>query len=231
MKELEEKVDREKLIQAILKKSISKDWGEARKEWYVDFIDQKPTHCPCGHPIVNRCHLVNNKNNEKMYVGNVCVKNFVGIDMSSAFSGLNRLKEDITANANASLLECLKNKDIFKEYEFDFLMKMKNKRKFTEKQIRWKTSLNKKILETMFDGDLTIEDAEIEEALKGAKDKIKVIEQKTGGEYILRFGQYKGYDLSFILSVDKNYYNWLGSIENKEIDSNIAIYEKETQNK
>lgn len=138
----------ERLKAHILPLSVSPDWYNAKNEWRLVGIEVQENwdNCPCGKEIKELCHLENQLNKSKTYVGNVCVNKFLGIDTGNIFAGLKRISEDETANANEDLIiHAYKFGYIF-EKEYQFLMQTRRKRLLSEKQIEWKRKINRRIV-------------------------------------------------------------------------------------
>lgn len=138
----------EKLKEHILPLSYANEFHQAKNEWkLVDVqFDDNWDNCPCGQSIKELCYIENQINNNKTYVGNVCVNKFIGIETGNLFAGLKRISKDETANANADLITHSYELGYIFEKEYDFLMTTKNKRKLTVKQLAWKQKINRRIL-------------------------------------------------------------------------------------
>lgn len=77
----------------------------------------------------------------------MCIKNFLGIDTGNLFEGLKRLVKDIDANPNEDLIEhAWQMGYLHDEQEYVFLKSIKRKRKLSEKQLKWKQFINKRII-------------------------------------------------------------------------------------
>ena len=138
----------ERLKAHILPLSTSQNFSAARTEWKLVGIEisEEFDHCPCGQEIKEHCYIENQLNGNTTYVGNVCVNRFIGIETGSLFSGLRRIAEDDTANANADLIiHAYKFGYIF-ESEYKFLMETRLKRKLSAKQVAWKQKINRRIV-------------------------------------------------------------------------------------
>lgn len=89
----------ENLKQHILALSEAKSWEDAKHEWKLDHVqvlevDEEcpPETCPCGHfPIVEMCWIRNQKNSELTFVGNVCVRRFMGMEADAVAAGFKRV--------------------------------------------------------------------------------------------------------------------------------------------
>ena len=139
----------ERLKAHILPLSEANTFNLAKTEWKLVGVEMHEDfdHCPCGQQIKELCHLENQKNGNKTYVGNVCVNRFIGIDTGNLFAGLKRIALDDKANANEDLIIHAYNMGyIYSEKEFNFLMQTKNKRKLSPAQLSWKQKINRRIV-------------------------------------------------------------------------------------
>lgn len=138
----------EKLKNHILDLSISESYQDAKSEWevttyeYVEDFD----NCPCGQAIKELCYIRNLLNGNETYVGNVCVRQFIGIDTGNVFDGLRRIMKDPDANPNEDLIRYAYKKGFVYENELSFLMSIKRKRNLSEKQSSWRRKINYRIL-------------------------------------------------------------------------------------
>lgn len=142
----------EKLRSHILKLSAATNFDEAKEEWslYRVRITHDFGRCPCGVAIKEHCHLENSKNKNRTWVGNVCVKNFIGIDSGSLFSGLRRLKSNTLSKPNTAVIEYARKAGyLFGQNEYEYLMQIKSKRRLSEKQQHWLQKINRRILENI----------------------------------------------------------------------------------
>ena len=138
----------ERLKSHILPLSVAKRFDSARTEWSLIGVEVSDEfdHCPCGQEIKEHCYIHNRLNGNTTYVGNVCVNRFIGIETGNLFSGLKRIAEDDSANANEDLIEYAYKFGYIYENEYDFLMDTRFKRKLSEKQVNWKKKINRRII-------------------------------------------------------------------------------------
>lgn len=138
----------ENLVKYLVPKSIADNFDDARREWFLDGmeINEGTIKCPCGQIIKELCFIKNKHTQERVFVGNVCVKNFIGLDTGTAFAGLKRIKADPTANANIDLIEHAYDYGYIFDKEYAFLLQTCRKRKLSDKQLAWKEKINKRIL-------------------------------------------------------------------------------------
>lgn len=138
----------ENLKRHILPLSNSDEFHSAKNEWkLVDIeIQEDWDSCPCGKEIKELCYIKNQLNENKTYVGNVCVNQFIGIKTGNLFAGLKRIAKDTSANANEDLIMHSYNLGYIYESEYKFLMDTKRKRNLSEKQKSWKEKINRRIV-------------------------------------------------------------------------------------
>jgi hypothetical protein len=85
------------LAQEIIKRSVAKNWNDAKREWALEtvYFATEPDRCLCGKfPITELCVLRNRKNDREAVVGNECVKKFLGLPSDRIFNGLRRIQVD-----------------------------------------------------------------------------------------------------------------------------------------
>lgn len=143
----EEKTPRWHLVQQILKRSKSNEWAMAVEKWELTTIERSdiPHTCLCTHyPIKELCHLYNSKTNEKVIVGNCCVRLFdsVPTNLDRAFQALARGK------LNKSLIDYAYEKDLIDDWQYKFSCATWRKRVLTHKQRTKREAIRKKILKS-----------------------------------------------------------------------------------
>lgn len=139
----------ERLKAHILQLSVASDFEQARLEWKLHAVEisEEFDQCPCGKEIKEHCYILNSRNGNKTYVGNVCIDRFLGIDTGNLFDGLKRITLNRGANANADLIEyAWKNGYLFSDKEYSFLKSTMKKRNLSSNQISWKIKINNRIL-------------------------------------------------------------------------------------
>lgn len=138
----------ERLRSHILPLSVSNDFNLARSEWILIGVEasEEFDNCPCGQQIKEHCYIRNTINGNTTYVGNVCINRFIGIETGNLFSGIKRIAEDDTANANEDLIHYAHKFGYIFENEFKFLLETRLKRKLSAKQIAWKQKINRRII-------------------------------------------------------------------------------------
>lgn len=138
----------DRLKEHILSLSIATEWSDAKNEWKLVGVEVRECwdSCPCGKEIKELCHIENQLNGRRTYVGNVCVNRFIGIDTGNLFAGLRRLIDDDTANANEDLIVHAYRLGYIYESEYKFLMQTRRKRVLSMKQLEWKRKINRRIV-------------------------------------------------------------------------------------
>jgi len=141
-----------RLTSEIIKKSVAKNWDEAKLEWgrrQVYESDEAET-CLCGHyPIKELCVLENKKNGASAIVGNCCVKKFTGLQSDKIFKALKRIRKDIAKSLNGETIEHAHQSGWIDEWEKKFYFDIMRKRNLSEKQKSRKQQINEKILRNM----------------------------------------------------------------------------------
>lgn len=138
----------ERLKSHILPLSNAQEFYAAKNEWKLVGVElqEERSNCPCGQAIKELCYIENISNKNRTFVGNVCVNQFIGISTGNLFSGLKRISQDPSANANEDLIVHSYQLGYIFENEYQFLMQTKLKRKLSEKQLAWKQKINKRII-------------------------------------------------------------------------------------
>lgn len=110
----------------------------ARLEWQLVGVEisEEFDQCPCGQDILEHCYIRNRLNGATIYVGNVCINRFVGINAGNLFEGPKRIQADPSANANDDLIEhAYRMEYLYDEKEYRFLKQTKLKRKLAPAQL------------------------------------------------------------------------------------------------
>jgi hypothetical protein len=142
----------EVLSAEILKLSKAQDWAVARREWSLIDIYEADEHqtCLCEHfPIREICVIRNSITKTTTEVGNVCVKRFLGLRSDLIFKALKRIKKDISKSLNEDALVFFYERGQFSDKEYGFLQDTMRKRQLSERQLRWRTILNQRVLEAV----------------------------------------------------------------------------------
>ena len=138
----------ERLKAHIVPLSNATAFETARKEWVLIGVEisEEFDNCPCGQEIKEHCYIQNRLNGNTTYVGNVCINRFIGIETGTLFTGLKRIANDETANANEDLIQHAYRFGYIYENEYSFLMQTMRKRKLSDKQLEWKKKINRRIV-------------------------------------------------------------------------------------
>lgn len=138
----------ERLRDHILPLSDADTFESARTEWVLDTVEVSDEFdsCPCGKEIKDHCYIRNTVTGHKTYVGNVCVNRFIGIDTGNLFDGLQRIKDDPSANPNLAVIAYAESKGFLFDKEPEFLRATVRKRTLSSAQKTWKEKINRRIL-------------------------------------------------------------------------------------
>lgn len=132
----------------IIKKSISSNWDDAKKEWkvlnmyYIEDPEREGYDtCLCGHYPIREVLILSNINTfQNVIIGNCCVNKFFEItDYNKVFKALSRGK------INKAILEIALDKSIITELEFNFSCDVWRKRSLSSKQSAWLNKIKTKI--------------------------------------------------------------------------------------
>ena len=137
----------EQLIYNLGKMSTSMDYWIIKSEWQLVRIEEEslPTVCECGHsPIVNLCHIKNIKTGKTTIIGNSCIKQFLP-DYQHLFTDMKKLRANKSTTISIKTIEYAFKNNFINATEYSFLNNIRNKRKLSEKQLSFKTSVNTKI--------------------------------------------------------------------------------------
>lgn len=132
----------------IISLSKAKVFSEAKKEWSL--IDVEYSYvlesCPCGQKIKEKCYIQNKFTNEITFVGNVCIKKFLGVDTGKTFYGLKQILNDIYKHPNGDLIQWAYKLGYIDEREKVFLQSIKNKKGLSDRQLKWLKDINERII-------------------------------------------------------------------------------------
>jgi hypothetical protein len=137
-----------RLAAHILPLSRATTFAAAKHEWTLLSVEvsEEFDECPCGHEIKEHCYIRNRITGSETYVGNVCIKNFMGIDTGNLFSGIRRISDDHSANANSEVIEYARTQGFLFPGEYEFLLSTRRKRNLSPAQLSWKRKINARIL-------------------------------------------------------------------------------------
>lgn len=138
----------------ILPLSTTSNWEAAKLEWVLDYVEvlqfdevPEPETCPCGHfPIVELCWIRNTSNGNLTYVGNVCVKRFMGMPVNAVADGFKRIVEDFSKALNAAATEFSFAQGWITEWERNYCLNTARKRNLTFNQMSKRVQINKQLL-------------------------------------------------------------------------------------
>lgn len=138
----------ENLKAHILPLSSSKNFNAAKHEWDLVHIEisEEVDNCPCGKDIKEHCYIRNRLTGQATYVGNVCINRFMGLDIGTLFSGLNRITQDQDAAPNLALIEHANQKGYLYDQEYGFLKNTARKRSLSDAQLSWRHKINRRII-------------------------------------------------------------------------------------
>ncbi|MEH2504972.1 hypothetical protein V1290_003783 [Bradyrhizobium sp. AZCC 1578] len=137
------------LSSRIIELSDAKIWPIAKTEWRLIhvFHSDRPDACLCTHePIIEICVLKNRHNGNEAWVGNCCVKRFLGLRSDLIFGCVKRVRGDISRALNAATVNFLFKKRVFTKWEYDFLRDTSRKRRLSGRQHDKRVELNRKAL-------------------------------------------------------------------------------------
>lgn len=139
-----------RLTQAIIVLSNSVTWEDAKNEWVLSEVyeEEETATCLCGHhPIKEICVIRNKLNGKEAIVGNVCVKNFLGLPSDRIFSAIKRISKDNAKSLNMESIEYMNKRGWLTVWEHGFYSDIINRRSLNDKQIAKKKEINLKLLQ------------------------------------------------------------------------------------
>ena len=139
-----------RLTAEIVARSSSKNWDEAKLEWYLVGVSEaeEPETCLCGHhPIIELCEIANRKNRNSATVGNCCVKRFLGIRSDKIFSAFKRVRTDNEKALNAETIEFAFDRNWITAWDRAFYFDTIRKRKLSLRQMIQRKRINRAILD------------------------------------------------------------------------------------
>lgn len=143
-------MSKHKLAKEIVRRSHADTWDRAKVEWHVEeiFRQEEPDTCLCGHfPINEICVLRNSVNGEIAEVGNRCVKNFLGLESGRIFQALHRIIKDDGKALNAESIQHAFARGWINAWEKEFYFDTMRKRNLTDKQLRVRKKINKRVIQ------------------------------------------------------------------------------------
>jgi len=140
----------EKFKAAVIDKSTTKDWLEAKPEWELHMVyhDGSDRACECGHqPIHQICVIRNRRNGHELEVGNVCVHNFMQLASRRIFAVLRRVAADPSRSLNPAALELFEHRGAISPHDVALYKKYWRKRlRLSEEQREHKAAINEQVL-------------------------------------------------------------------------------------
>lgn len=141
-------MDQKQLKEYIVERSEAGDFDDAVHEWELDRVElsSDPETCPCGQfPIKELCWIKNKNNDITVFVGNRCIKRFMGVDHTALFTMIRKLDADAYATVPETVLnEAYGNRKI-NDWEWQFYFDIFRKRNLSVKQLDRKRIINVKI--------------------------------------------------------------------------------------
>jgi hypothetical protein len=138
-----------RLFSEIVARSESKEWDEAKKEWYLAYIEiaspsevaENVYSCLCGHPHLKElCYIRNKINKTEVLVGNCCVKKFMKLDSDELFKAIKHSK------INLPTLELAYKHLVISQTERRFFIENMRKRKLDPAKKAIMDSIRNRIL-------------------------------------------------------------------------------------
>lgn len=133
----------------IISLSVSDNWDHAKLEWKLDYVNwtDEPETCLCGHyPINELCVVLNTRNDKRAIVGNCCIKQFFNWTLANIIPSMKRISKDEDRSASLDAIRYALEKRWFDEQDFKFYKDIRLKRSLSERQLKWKRSLNRRLL-------------------------------------------------------------------------------------
>lgn len=160
-----EQSDFKQLVREIIRNSEADNWDDARLEWECIYHKNNTVgKCICGHPLNNLYYIRNKTNYIELIVGSTCVLKFDTIEMSGYVKKVhkllreeksyNKLKEaqiqnNIPPSIRKDFIKKRLTKGVINKIEYDFYMQIWLLKTLSEKQSKWKESINNKLLNSI----------------------------------------------------------------------------------
>ena len=138
-----------KLTAEIIRLSRATNWAAAKLEWSLVEVyeSDEPDTCLCGHfPIIEICVIRNKRNGNETIVGNVCVNKFLGLPSDNIFRSVKRIAKDNTKSLSLDAIDHAYAKKWITDWERDFSLDTRGKRKMSENQIAKRVEINRKVM-------------------------------------------------------------------------------------
>ena len=138
------------LMTNIIALSGARNWDEAKLEWeWVGWFKETNPYgtCLCGHsPITDHCVLMNRKNSERVIVGSICVKKFLGLPADKIFHAIERIQEDPARSLNAETINFAHKQGWISDWDRWFYLNTWRKKKLSWAQREKRIQINQKVL-------------------------------------------------------------------------------------
>ena len=142
-----------KLRDVIIKYSKSNDFIEASREWDPIWYDEDTTcqsECICGKQHIKELNaIVNRFTGHELIVGSECINYFMDLDTTNIFKRLGEIKNDNQLAMTPKLLTAISRLNILTNQELTFYHNTALKRNLSHKQMAWRVSINKKVINTI----------------------------------------------------------------------------------
>jgi hypothetical protein len=141
--------NRQRLMEGITDLSSAKTWEEARREWEVHavYATPHPSQCLCGqYPISELCEIRNRITHNQAIVGNVCVKQFIGLPSDRIFAAVRRITGEEGCAVNEDTIELAHRRGWFNDWERGFYLNTWRKRRLSGRQAAKRVELNRRLL-------------------------------------------------------------------------------------
>lgn len=139
-----------RFVAAILKRSRSQEWLEAKPEWELHAVYNDPSDrsCECGHQPINQiCIIKNLENGSEAEVGNVCVHNFMQLASRRIFAVIKRVQAEVSKSLNPASFDLFVRRGAISQSEAEEYKTYWRKRtNLTDVERRQKLDINKRIL-------------------------------------------------------------------------------------
>lgn len=143
-----------KLRDVIIEHSISDDFIIAASEWIPVWYDEDESCesvCICGKKHIKELNAIKNKyNGTQLIVGSECINYFIAdLNTINVFKRLGEIKQDYTIAMTPKLLTAISRLNILTYGELNFYESTCRKRNLSTKQMNWRISINKKVIQTI----------------------------------------------------------------------------------
>lgn len=138
-----------KLIESVMRNSVSEDWDSAIDEWMIvgyEYVNGDGV-CECGKEQISQLNYVRNRfTGHELIVGSECINKFFNDDIDGIHPSIKRVSKDINKSFYFRLIQTACQNGIISDMDRRFYLDIINKRKLTPKQQDWKRSINLRIL-------------------------------------------------------------------------------------